>query len=58
MADKTCPTGRVKTLHPGIHGGILAKRDDASHMDALHKHKLSLIDVVRPFQPVSAHRSC
>lgn len=38
--------GRVKTLHPGVHGGILAKRDDASHMDALHKHKLSLIDVV------------
>ena len=43
--------GRVKTLHPGVHGGILAKRDEASHMDALHKHKLNLIDVVRSAAP-------
>lgn len=37
----------MKTLHPGVHGGILARRDDAAHMDALQRHKLSLIDVVR-----------
>ncbi|KAK9820378.1 hypothetical protein WJX72_009657 [[Myrmecia] bisecta] len=38
--------GRVKTLHPGIHGGILAKRDEGSHMSAIDKHNISLIDVV------------
>ena len=42
--------GRVKTLHPGVHGGILAKRDDPSHLEALKKHKLSLIDVVSTFR--------
>lgn len=30
--------GRVKTLHPSIHGGILARRDQRHHMDALKKH--------------------
>lgn len=30
--------GRVKTLHPSIHGGILARRDQGHHMDALKKH--------------------
>ena len=38
--------GRVKTLHPGVHGGILAKRDDTSHMDAIGKHGIDTIDVV------------
>ena len=38
----------MKTLHPGVHGGILAKRDDPAHMDAINKHQLTLIDVVRP----------
>mgnify|MGYP003316097511 CR=1 FL=1 len=38
--------GRVKTLHPGVHGGILAKRDDKSHMDAIGKHGIDTIDVV------------
>jgi phosphoribosylaminoimidazolecarboxamide formyltransferase/IMP cyclohydrolase len=32
--------GRVKTLHPAVHGGILAKRDDASHMAALKTHAI------------------
>lgn len=50
---KASNTGRVKTLHPGVHGGILAKRDDASHMDALHKHELSLIDVVGLKSPLT-----
>lgn len=30
--------GRVKTLHPSIHGGILARRDQKHHMDDLNKH--------------------
>lgn len=30
--------GRVKTLHPNIHGGILARRDQKHHMDALNEH--------------------
>jgi AICAR transformylase/IMP cyclohydrolase PurH len=30
--------GRVKTLHPNIHGGILARRDQKHHMEALNKH--------------------
>ena len=32
--------GRVKTLHPSIHGGILARRDLEHHMEALDKHKI------------------
>ena len=38
--------GRVKTLHPGVHGGILAKRDNASHMEAIAKHGIDTIDIV------------
>ena len=38
--------GRVKTLHPGVHGGILAKRDEEQHMAAIDEHKISPIDVV------------
>ena len=30
--------GRVKTLHPAVHGGILARRDLQPHMDALQEH--------------------
>ena len=30
--------GRVKTLHPNIHGGILARRDVEHHMEALNEH--------------------
>ncbi|KAL8109661.1 hypothetical protein AgCh_025678 [Apium graveolens] len=30
--------GRVKTLHPNVHGGILARRDQSHHMEALDKH--------------------
>jgi len=38
--------GRVKTLHPGVHGGILARRDLPEHMAALAEHDIGLIDLV------------
>ena len=38
--------GRVKTLHPKIHGGLLALRDNDAHMQALRKHGISTIDMV------------
>lgn len=38
--------GRVKTLHPKIHGGILARRDDPTHQMALSKNEIPPIDLV------------
>lgn len=38
--------GRVKTLHPVIHAGILAKRNVQLHMDTLKKHSINPIDIV------------
>ncbi|MGL5067282.1 MAG: bifunctional phosphoribosylaminoimidazolecarboxamide formyltransferase/IMP cyclohydrolase [Sarcina sp.] len=38
--------GRVKTLHPIIHGGILAIRDNAEHMETLGKRNIGVIDLV------------
>src|SRR2546425_11347295 len=38
--------GRVKTLHPRIHGGILARRDLPEHMAALERHGIAPIDLV------------
>lgn len=38
--------GRVKTLHPGVHGGILAIRSNPEHMAAIKQHDISTIDVV------------
>ncbi|KAL0335310.1 UNVERIFIED_CONTAM: Bifunctional purine biosynthesis protein PurH [Sesamum radiatum] len=38
--------GRVKTLHPNIHGGILARRDQEHHMEALDSHGIGTFDVV------------
>ncbi|CAN7009603.1 unnamed protein product [Brassica oleracea var. botrytis] len=38
--------GRVKTLHPNIHGGILARRDVEHHMEALNEHGIGTFDVV------------
>ena len=38
--------GRVKTLHPRVHGGILAKRGDASHQADLEQQNIAPIDVV------------
>lgn len=38
--------GRVKTLHPKIHGGLLARRDNSEHLMALEEHGIGAIDVV------------
>src|SRR5919106_222871 len=38
--------GRVKTLHPTIHGGILARRDSPDHLAALEQHGIPPIDLV------------
>ncbi len=38
--------GRVKTLHPAIHGGLLARRDSAEHIKALAEHGIAPIDLV------------
>lgn len=48
--------GRVKTLHPKIHAGLLAKRNDPSHMKMLKKYQIPQIDIVAinlyPFEKV------
>lgn len=41
-----CLDGRVKTLHPNIHAGILAIRDNKEHMEQIEKLNVSLIDLV------------
>ncbi len=38
--------GRVKTLHPAVHGGILAMRNNPDHLKALEEHSIGLIDIV------------
>lgn len=38
--------GRVKTLHPNIHGGIMARRSDQTHMQTLSEHNINPIDIV------------
>ncbi len=38
--------GRVKTLHPYIHGGILADKDNKEHLDTLESHKIKPFDLV------------
>lgn len=38
--------GRVKTLHPKIHGGLLALRDNEQHTKSMHDHNISAIDLV------------
>ena len=38
--------GRVKTLHPKIHGGILARKDLSSHREEIEKHNIDFIDMV------------
>lgn len=53
--------GRVKTLHPKIHGGLLALRDKKEHMDDLKKHNIQLIDMVvvnlYPFESVTKKKN-
>ncbi|MBL8444001.1 MAG: bifunctional phosphoribosylaminoimidazolecarboxamide formyltransferase/IMP cyclohydrolase [Zoogloeaceae bacterium] len=54
--------GRVKTLHPKVHGGILARRDLPEHMDTIAAHDISRIDLVvvnlYPFQQTVARPDC
>jgi len=54
--------GRVKTLHPKIHGGILALRDDAGHAGSMKEHSISGIDLVcvnlYPFEATIAKHGC
>src|SRR5208282_1682337 len=38
--------GRVKTLHPAVHGGLLAMRDNAAHVEAMRAHKIRPIDLL------------
>ena len=44
--------GRVKTLHPKVHGGILADRDKPDHMETIAAHAIAPIDLIVR-QPVS-----
>jgi phosphoribosylaminoimidazolecarboxamide formyltransferase/IMP cyclohydrolase len=41
-----CLDGRVKTLHPAVHGGLLARRDNPKHMQQLKELNISPIDLV------------
>ncbi|MFZ4574720.1 MAG: bifunctional phosphoribosylaminoimidazolecarboxamide formyltransferase/IMP cyclohydrolase [Phycisphaerales bacterium] len=54
--------GRVKTLHPKVHGGILGVRDEASHADAMREHGIQPIDLVcvnlYPFEETVAKPGC
>lgn len=54
--------GRVKTLHPKIHGGLLARRDDAQHLSTLEEHSIDRIDMLvvnlYPFQQAIADPNC
>ena len=38
--------GRIKTLHPRVHGGLLALRDNPEHVEAMHEHGIEPIDMV------------
>ena len=38
--------GRVKSLHPAIHGGIMARRSDENHIKTLQEHQINPIDIV------------
>ena len=54
--------GRVKTLHPRIHGGLLARRDRPEHMAALAEHGIATIDLLvvnlYPFAQATARADC
>ena len=54
--------GRVKTLHPRVHGGLLARRDVPAHMAALAEHGINTIDVLvvnlYPFEATVAKAGC
>jgi phosphoribosylaminoimidazolecarboxamide formyltransferase/IMP cyclohydrolase len=52
--------GRVKTLHPAVHGGLLARRDLPEHMQAIAEHDIAPIDLVAvnlyPFRETAARK--
>jgi len=54
--------GRVKTLHPKVHGGLLARRDLPAHMAALKAHGIDTIDLLvvnlYPFEATVARAGC
>jgi phosphoribosylaminoimidazolecarboxamide formyltransferase / IMP cyclohydrolase len=54
--------GRVKTLHPTIHGGLLARRDLPAHMEAIRAHGIATIDILvvnlYPFEATVAQPGC
>jgi len=54
--------GRVKTLHPKVHGGLLARRDVPAHMAALAQHDIETIDLLvvnlYPFEATVAEPGC
>ncbi len=54
--------GRIKTLHPKVHGGILGRRDVPAHMEAMDQHGISPIDMVvinlYPFEATIAKEGC
>jgi phosphoribosylaminoimidazolecarboxamide formyltransferase/IMP cyclohydrolase len=54
--------GRVKTLHPAIHGGLLARRDLPAHVDAIATHGIAPIDLLvvnlYPFEATVAKAGC
>ena len=54
--------GRVKTLHPKIHGGLLARRDLPEHVAALNTHDIATIDILcvnlYPFEATVAKPGC
>jgi phosphoribosylaminoimidazolecarboxamide formyltransferase / IMP cyclohydrolase len=54
--------GRVKTLHPKVHGGLLARRDVPEHMAALAQHDIATIDLLvvnlYPFEATVAQPGC
>jgi phosphoribosylaminoimidazolecarboxamide formyltransferase/IMP cyclohydrolase len=54
--------GRVKTLHPKIHGGILGRRENPHHVETMGKHGITPIDMVvvnlYPFEDTVAKSDC
>src|SRR5512132_1171942 len=51
--------GRLKTLHPAVHGGILARRNRPDDLEALARHGIGLVDIVvvnlYPFRKAAAN---
>ncbi|MBN1846337.1 MAG: bifunctional phosphoribosylaminoimidazolecarboxamide formyltransferase/IMP cyclohydrolase [Sedimentisphaerales bacterium] len=54
--------GRVKTLHPKVHGGLLARRDNPEHVEAMRQNQIDPIDLVcvnlYPFEQTVARPGC